>query len=145
LDGLKVVGKIDLPEPKIKEEAEPAAEISESNDADTPVEEIKEKPVRRKIVHRNNNRRPQKRVLTLEEKREKEERAKKIRNKRLKEDEKQMKTAHYESKMRERKNTSPPKNSKRKNIKIQQTQEEPMSILPPPTSIIGKFLRWLNT
>lgn len=139
LEGLKVVGKIDLPEPKVKEEVTPTTDNTE-----TPTVKVKEKPVRRKInQHKNHNTRPQKRTLTLEEKRAKKERERKRRNKEASAKKKQMKMAHYESKMRERELTSP-KKSKRKTVKNEQ-QNTPEMTSPVPKSLFGKFLHWLNT
>jgi len=156
LDGLKVVGKIDLPEPKIKEEAATAADSTETKEeaatvADSPQkkgtandsEEIKEKPVRKKINQRGSqNRRPERRILTLAEKREREERTKKKLEKERKEEEKQFRAAYYESKMRERKPVAAKKKKRKANIQEEQRPEE---ITPAPTTLVGKFLKWLNT
>ena len=143
LDGLKVVGKIDLPEPKVKEEAATAADDTDSEDIKAPIEEVKEKPVRKKINQRGNqNRRPERRVLTLAEKREREERAKKRRDKERKEEQKQFKAAYYESKMRERKQVATKKKKKKATI---QQEQRPEVNTPAPTTLVGKFLKWLNT
>lgn len=143
LEGLKVVGKIDLPEPKVKEEAATEADSAETNDTEAPVEEIKEKPVRKKINQRSSqNRRPERRGLTLAEKREREERTKKKLEKERKEEEKQFKAAYYESKMRERKPVVSKKKKKKANIQEEQLPEE---TTPAPKTLIGKFIKWLNT
>lgn len=143
LEGLKVVGKIDLPEPKIKEDVTEAADLTESSDAEISSPKTEDKPVRKKI-NQSRNRKPQKRTLTLEEKQSREERAKKRRSKQLKEKQKQLKAAHYESKMRERKPVSSKKN-KRKSSKGETEEYIQKVDFPAPKTLFGKFMRWLNT
>ncbi len=132
LEGLKVIGKIDLPEPKI---------VTAVDSSETLGEEVKEKPIRKKLNNYKGNRRPQKR--TLEEKREREERIKKRKRKEQKEKQKQLKAAHYESRMRELELTSPKKDKYKIITDDQQNIEK--EVAPAPKSLFGKFMRWLNT
>ena len=145
LEGLKVVGKINLQKLNVKESL-----VVENIDTEPPIGKVKGKPVHKKIIEQrhtnqkgNNNKRSQKRTLTLEEKEAKKQRAIQRKNKQLKETQKQLKAAHYESKMRERKFLLPKKNRSKSSKNIEQDPEE-VAVLIPKT-IFGKFMRWLNT
>ncbi len=141
LEGLKVVGKLDLPELKTKEEEEDA-KASDSNEEIS--DEVKEKPIRKKLNNYKGNRRPQKQALTLEEKQARKLREKQNRNKRLKEEKKQLKTAYYESKMREMP-ISHKKNKHRYSEDVEEYTQTQDTTSPAPTTLLGKFMRWLNT
>jgi len=132
LDGLKVVGKIDLPEPKIKTE-------EESND-----KEREPKPLR--------NGGHQRTQLSEEELERRRKRAKKKKEeyearqeRRIKEkEEKQRKAkreAHYKQKLQRIK----PRQNVKKKPQRQQASLEVEEQRPKPKTLLGRFLRWLNT
>lgn len=135
LPGLKVVGKIDLPDPKVKEPAS-----TEDN-------EEKEVKKQRKNKHnrRNRDRRPHKK-LTLEEQRLKEIEEKK----RLKQEKEAKKKEERREKYLEQvKEISAQKqrkiDQKKKKKQDIQTTETPKKHVNPPKTVFGKFWRWLNT
>ncbi|HZY81064.1 MAG TPA: hypothetical protein VFE50_16185 [Cyclobacteriaceae bacterium] len=117
LQGLKVVGKIDLPEPKKKEDAPLPAR-----------EPRKEQPRREQRAWKNPM--EQKRVAEAREKeKKKQEDAERLKEKR---------TNHYYSKVK-----SVPTKPARK-IE-EQTVVEDLEVKEPPKTLVGRFLRWLTT
>jgi hypothetical protein len=132
LSGLKVLGKIDLPEPKKKESAMPAAE----NAADAPVSP-RTPDTRRANVNKRESRKTQNPVslarereaIVAKEKREAEE-------KHLRE----QKTKNYYKKVK----VAPP--TKRMKLVDEASEElSPRDMLDPPKTLVGKFFRWLKT
>ena len=129
LEGLKVVGKIDLPEPKIK-----SAEEDEQLEKETA---------------KNNNGRSQRTQLSEEELakrrqnvRRKKERQERRRKEREEQQKKSVREAHYKQKL-QRTNNKQPKHKKKA-----QSPEIPQEVIvsrPVPKTVWGKFLRWLNT
>lgn len=139
LPGLKVVGKIDLPEPKVKEET------AEEDNSEETKEESTEGP---KVIR--HNRKNARRQLTEEERearrqRNKREKAKRIARQeaRRKEQEerrvKEIKENHYKQKIN--KPVPPTKLKKKKASKAKSVEEQ----RPQPKTVLGKFWRWLNT
>ena len=145
LSGLKVLGKIELPEPKKKEI--PTEQTGEGTEAivsgDKPV-------VEKNVKQRGNNRKPQqnrdrshqrswKNPVELQREREaKEAEAKKQRDI---EREKEKRKQHYQEKMK----TS---NVQPKKVKVKSQQEgpnKPVDTRPVPKTWFGKFLRWWTT
>ncbi len=128
LVGLKVVGKIELPEPKIKEEkpVEPRTKRSATNGRRESNDEEKEA---RRIRNREARER---RALKAEEK-EREERVERDRK---------SKEVFYRQKLADeakaKKNRKPKK--KKEVIVAQKVKEEPQ-----PKTLLGKFWKWLNT
>lgn len=140
LSGLKVLGKIELPEPKKKE--------PKPEDGETPAPESTESPVpareRRKPLRRSEENRPQrnqrsgKNPIALQREREEAE-AKRKREEELKRL-KEKKTQHYYSKVKV--NTAVRKAKREEDHEeINDTTPE----RPAPTTLWGKFMRWLTT
>jgi hypothetical protein len=119
LQGLKVVGKIDLPEPKKKEEAP------------TPPRELREarkEPRREQRSWKN----------PMEQKRQQEAREKEKKKREDAERLKEKRTNHYYSKVK-----SVPTKPVRK--VEEQTVVEDLEVKEPPKTLVGKFLRWLTS
>ncbi|WP_421895354.1 hypothetical protein [Marinoscillum sp.] len=141
LPGLKVVGKIDLPEPKApKPEA----------DQEPKEEEEKEEsiPKVRLVHHSKRNSRPR---LTPEQLEEKRLRNRKAKEKRIREAEerarareiqrlKDIKAEHYKKKLA-KPGAKATANKKKASAKPKQSTKQK----PQPKSLLGKFWRWLNT
>ena len=132
LSGLKVVGKIDLPQPKKKEE--PAKEGSA-----TAEDVIKEKRESRQTsdVNRERHQRPQKNPVVLQREKETREAQKKRQEQQAREKEKR--TQNY---LKNYKPSSPTKAAKlvREDV-IEMTPEE---LEEPPKTLFGKIIRWLT-
>jgi hypothetical protein len=132
LSGLKVVGKIDLPEPKKKEE--PSKEEGSAID-----ESKKEWRENRKTFDVNRNRRPRPEKNPVALQREKE--AKEAQKKRLEQQarEKEKRTQKY---LKNYKPASPTKAAKLvKEAVVEMTAQE---LEEPPKTLFGKILRWLT-
>lgn len=138
LSGLKVLGKIDLPEPKKKE----AETIGDQPQPDQPIPaEVDKKPRpenRKPYTNRKetSNQRPGKNPIALERERNalEEEKKKRAQLKHEKEKRKQ----HYFSKV---KAVAPTRSVKLVNEEV----EELTPMAPVPKTLWGKFMRWLNT
>jgi len=132
LSGLKVVGKIDLPEPKKKEE--PAVEEKPSVD-----DAKKERSDNRKPFDANRNRRPRPEKNPVAVQREKE--AKQAQKKLLEQQarDKEKRTQNY---LKNYKPASPTKAAKL--IKEHVVEMTPQELEEPPKTIFGKILRWLT-
>ncbi|MBX2915535.1 MAG: hypothetical protein KF856_09740 [Cyclobacteriaceae bacterium] len=132
LAGLKVLGKIELPTPRKKEEAKVEGETTEAEQK--PKREQKDK--RRKPIERTEK--PWRNPIALQ--REKEEREKEERRKQLLEEQKERKRLNYLNKI---KNNAP--------IKAARIYDEPVEVeatkatTQQPRTWLGRFLRWLNT
>lgn len=134
LSGLKVLGKIDLPEPKKKE---PKAE-GESSSTD-------EKPERKGRNSRSKQPRaertqPREWRNPLDAQRKREARELEERKKAELEREKERKKNHYHSKVKQ---VQRPK--KDKALKEPVVAKKPVDKRPAPKTLIGKFLRWWTT
>jgi len=130
LDGLKVVGKIELPEPKTKTEEK--AEWQEK--------EIKpERNGRRRLVSEEEL--EKRRLRAKEKKEEYEARQEKRKQEKEKKRIKAIKEAHYLKKMQRTKPIQQKNKIKAKNRQTSPTEEQ----RPKPKTLFGKFLRWLNT
>lgn len=121
LQGLKVLGKIDLPAPKKK--AEP-----------TPSEQGEPQP--RKEFQKRREQRDWKNPLEV--KRQQEQREKEKRKKEQAERQKEKRTNHYYSKVK----SVPTKAVRRFE---EQTVVEEIETKEPPRGLFGKFLRWLKS
>ncbi len=136
LQGLKVLGKIDLPAPKKKTETT----AEEQQQSEEQQQQPQAQPPRREFrdLKKRNDRRDREWKNPIEQKREQEareaERKKKENAERLKE----KRTNHYYSKVK----SVPTKAVRRIE---EQTVVEDIEIKEPPKGLIGKFLRWLRT
>ena len=130
LAGLKVLGKIELPAPRKKEE--PATDVTPQGEQ-KPRREHKDK--RRNPVERTekNWRNP------IAQQREAEAREKEERRKRAIEEEKERKRINYLSKL---KATQPVKATR---IYDEPTEQKEIKPEKQPRTWVGKFLKWLNT
>jgi hypothetical protein len=137
LSGLKVVGKIDLPEPKKKEEP-PKDELS-SSDTTVPAEVTKERREPRKQFDKNKRRfqRVENNPIALQREREAKE-AEKKRQEQLARD-KEKRTQKY---LQNYKPAPPTKAAKL--VKEDVIEMTPQDLVEPPKTIFGKILRWLT-
>jgi hypothetical protein len=137
LSGLKVIGKIELKETKKKSET-----VASENQELTPIEEKKPEPTRprkpqprRKAQEENQWRNP------IAMQREREAREAEAKRKKEAEQEKERRTLNYQKRV---KPAQPVKSSKFYEEQEEQTQinKKPEE---KPTSLLGRFLRWLNS
>lgn len=139
LEGLKVVGKIELPEPKKKEENEEDTEEVLSIDKR---ETRKRRNTDRKVL--SEEEREKRRVRAKEKRKEKEEweaRKKKIISERKK---KEQKEKFYKERLASEAAVEV-SNPKKKKKKLVLEPESVEAELPKPKTVLGKFWRWLNT
>lgn len=129
LQGLKVLGKIDLPEPRKKEVAPPSEE--------QPSQQQQSRPPKREYQKRN-DRREREWKNPLEVKRQQEAREAEEKKKEQAERQKEKRTSHYYNKVK----SVPTKAVRRIE---EQVVVEDIETKQPPKGIIGKFLRWLRT
>lgn len=136
LSGLKVLGKIDLPEPKKKETApptEPANDSPETSPLQKPRQEFRKAQPRRERPYQ-----PAKNPIALQREREARE-AEKRRLEEL-ERQKQKRTEYYQKRIK----AAPPT----KRVRMVDEPLEELSaaeLVEPPKTWWGKFMRWLNT
>ncbi len=136
LPGLKVVGKINLPEPKKKEEVEDEGQVEASEDVG---EELKKNVERVQKPRRNiqaQERKPRKNLVALQREREQREALRKRLEE--KEREKKLRTQRYQKKIS--KYTPPPRPLKK--IKHEDEYEVYTEEKARPKSFIGKILSW---
>lgn len=135
LSGLKVVGKIELPEPKKKEEKPDDQDVSKEITPEQKKEEKPRKTDRNAIQHKKEkNQRPHVNPLELQRQREAREAAEKRRIQIARDKEKRKQ--HYHNKV---KAIRPQKPAKPIKVEPVLTSSE-----PHPTTWWGKFLKWLR-
>ena len=128
LPGLKVLGKVDLPEPKKKAEQEGQKKKSERNRRPQLSEEEKEK-------RRLKAKRKKEAYEALQEKKRKEQEARRL---------KELKARHYQEKLRKAKIKKQKKEVAR--AKQEQSNEAlPVTSKKEPKTWLGKWWRWMNT
>jgi hypothetical protein len=142
LQGLKVVGKIDLPVPKKKETetSKPSSESEGISDLQEEAKVVNEKPVykdRRPSTQRRSDSRPRKNPIQAQREREAQEAEEKRRLEAEKE--KERRTQNYLKKV---KPTVPTKAVKLIEEPVGSLQDEQPD---EPKSLWGKFVRWLTT
>lgn len=141
LSGLKVLGKIDLPEPKkklIAEQEEGDEIINSENPSVKPT--AKPRIPNKKSGHNREKQQPRPWKNPLELQREREAREAKEKRRIETEREKEKRKRHYEERV---KSMAP---IKRKPIKQQPVEKSrPVDTRPVPKSWLGKFLRWWTT
>jgi type IV secretory pathway VirJ component len=137
LSGLKVLGKIELPESKKKEPQQ--VESITTEDTVVPLEEQKKPEPRKPFVPRKerSEQRPVKNPIALQREREATEAEKKRRANA--EREKEKRTQNYLKKV---KPAAPTKALKIMNDRVEEIVEEKVE---PPKTWLGKFMRWMNT
>lgn len=142
LPGLKVVGKIDLPEPKKKE---PIPADAESTDQETrPVDGTDVDERRNRRYERGHNprkkkmERPRKNSVVLKRERDAREEAKK--KQAVKEKEKERRTQNYLKKVKPSAPTRPLRIIDEQVIEM----SEEFEVRTPPRTIWGKFVQWLR-
>ncbi len=133
LSGLKVLGKIDLPEPK-KKESKPEEE-STTEDQQKPE---RKSSVKSKHPRRERDQRTWRNPLEVQRQREARELEEK-RNADI-EREKEKRKHHYQNKVKQ---VTQPKRTKP--AKQTSTVKRPLDARPVPKSWIGRFLRWWTT
>jgi len=131
LSGLKVLGKIELPEPKKKELSTESPEATEQP----------ERKPRRDFNQRRerNQSRPAKNPIAAE--RERQAREEENKRKERAAQEKEKKTLRYMKKI----NAVQPTKAARNLHEREETVQAAPPLRPEPKSAWGKFLRWLNT
>jgi hypothetical protein len=133
LAGLKVLGKIELPE---KKKPEPKTETEGSPESEKPTDMVRPRNPRYQRSDRPKN--PVKNPIALQ--RERETKEAEARKRAELEREKQKRASHYRKKVKE----APP--TKRVKMVEEEVEELPQSELrEPPKTWWGKFMRWLNT
>jgi hypothetical protein len=136
LSGLKVLGKIELPEKKKKEEATTEGQGQAVEEVGT--ENTDEFPVRK--PKREKERKPERRVTrnVLEEARERERKAAEEKRKTERERKKELRTQNYLKKVQ----TGAPVKKAKAEVTVVQ---KPVIQKKEPTSLWGKFVKWLTT
>jgi hypothetical protein len=137
LPGLKVIGKIDLPEPKKKETDPENPEIATTGDA-SPTEEKKQfrNNDRKRDYSKNKMDRPRKNPIATQREREaRDEKKKKQEEARL---EKERRTQNYLKKVK------PAVPTKRARIIDEQVIEMEAEEKPVPKTLLGKFWKWFR-
>ena len=150
LAGLKVLGKIDLPEPK-KKEQKPATESESTTAASTPdgsdnppVEQrIERKEVRRKSHHKSDrtsdqrNKRPRKNPIALQ--REREAHEAQLKREAEAKNEKERRTLYYQNRVKASVPTKPAR------LIDEPVVEMTGDLTKTPTTWLGKFWKWFRS
>lgn len=132
LDGLKVVGKIELPEQKDKTEEPEQAEKEPKTDRSS--------RQRRRLV--SDEELEERRLKAKRKKEENEARQEERRKAKEKKRRKSVREAHYQQKMQQIKSSQPKLTKTESQPVTSEEEEEPR---PEPRTIFGKFWRWMNT
>jgi len=136
LSGLKVLGKIELPEPK-KKEPKSTTETESSPEKASSVEPSS-KPGKQAFQRRTKpDNRPRKNPIALQREREAQE--EKLKKQELAKREKEKRTEYYQRRMK----SVPTKAAKLINEPVESLSAE--ELREPPKTLFGKFLRWLTT
>ncbi|MCP4456876.1 MAG: hypothetical protein GY816_02445 [Cytophagales bacterium] len=132
LEGLKVVGKIDLPEPKKR-----------SVEIDDQLEDIEhQKNQRHKRQQLSNEDRESRRLKAKKKKEEYDIRLEQRRKEKERKEKKTLKEAHYRQKIQQAKATKPKLKDK---VQEHHTSLEVIEQSPKPKRFFGKVWKWLNT
>lgn len=150
IEGVKVVGKIDLPEPKKGSEEEKEQENNETDSADSSesldrTEEQKKTVRSRAQGKKNRPKRKTRKVLSHEEKKKREEERYRKEQEAKKKREKELKRKNYEKLMREKAASVTSKKSSKHKKKRSTKSTKREAIKEEPRTLWGKFMRWLNT
>lgn len=140
VQGVKVVGKIDLPEPKVEEPSE--EEKEEEKDAGKETSTQKSRPKRR---DRRERKRKPKRTLTYQEQQEQEKQAHQQKMEQKRAAEKKRKKEHYKQLMEQRQDSvSSRRLTKKKLAKEQERLAAQKRAEEAPQGLWAKFIYWLN-
>lgn len=135
LSGLKVVGKIELPEPRKKEDKSADVEFPKELTPEQKLEERPHKTDRKAIQHKKERKqRSQVNPLALQREREAREAAEKRRIQA--EREKEKRKQHYHNKVKTVRPAKP--------VKLAKVESVSTPSVPQPTTWWGKFLKWLR-
>lgn len=134
LSGLKVVGKVDLPEPKKKEE--------KSSDIVTEKDLREYRNPRKKRQPLTEEEREKRRLKAKRKKEAYEAQVEKRKKERAEQEQKARKEKHYQQKLEQAKAAKIKQQTKQKPTQIQKNEEEKR---PQPKTMLGKFWRWMNT
>lgn len=147
VEGIKVVGKIELPE-KPKDEPEESEtenqdEVSEEDEstAKNEVKQYKEPTPKKK---RSQQRKGKRKTITYEEQKEREQLIYEKKREAAEKKRKEQKRLNYE-KLMQQKAAKANVSSKKKTKKKLQNKTTTETNKPEPKTLWGKFLRWLNT
>lgn len=135
LPGLKVLGKIELPEVRKKEVAKSVDEESTTNTDQRPTRPARQE----RRPARNNNRREEAWKNPIELQRERDAKLAEEKRKEQLELEKEKRMVHYLKKVK--KNDRPVKTTKLEN---EITEEPIIQSKPKPKTLIGRFFRWFK-
>ncbi len=167
LDGLKVLGKIELPEKKVVEAPVKTEEEIEREEADALAEldaamQLSAQDIKPAKVSRKESKETKAHIsseesyseykdeqgiyhFSLQQKLNREKALVRIELDRKRESEKAKKKRHYEEVMKERKQKEPATISKAKQKKIEvKKQKREEKNVEPPKGLWAKFMRWLN-
>lgn len=147
VEGIKVVGKIELPEKPMDEPEEletenpdVISEESESSDK-SEVKQYKEPSPKKKTLQKKKGKR---KTITYEEQKEREQLIYEKKREAAEKKRKEQKRLNYE-KLMEQKAAKTRVSSKKKAKKKSQNKTTIETNKPEPKTLWGKFLRWLNT
>ena len=133
LSGLKVVGKIDLPGPKVKD-------IDKSEEEDAESRPNRDDRKERRIISQEE--REQRRINAKRKKEEYELRQERRKKEKENKQRKAKKETYYKQQLqRANSNKSNNKAKSKKKKESAELENQP----PKPTTLFGRFLRWLNT
>jgi len=138
LQGLKVIGKIDLPQPKKKTDVPAEGEETSAKEVQSePLPAAPPRPPRKEFQKRNDRREQREWRNPMEQKRLQEAEESERKKTEQAERHKEKRTNHYYNKVK-----SVPTKAARK-IE-EQTVVEELDMKEPPKTILGKFFRWLR-
>jgi hypothetical protein len=142
VEGIKVVGKIDLPEPKKEEEeGDVNNEEDEQIDATAARKKTSQQQSRKKSQRKSKRNKEGKREISYEEQKKMDLAAYEARKKAQKEAEKKKKQRHYEKQLKNKQAVEKSKKSKKK----KEAANAAKAIEKQPKTAWGKFIKWLNT
>ncbi len=130
LQGLNVLGKIDLPEPKLKKEFEETKPEGSAKIAD--------RKQRKSYTNKGKN------ELTPQQIRARDQRKAAQKLKREEASKKKKRTSHYKENVLKPKQQQQSKKKTQKKIK-KRMEPEPIQTRTAPKTVLGKFWNWLNT
>ena len=145
LEGVKVIGKIELPEhvKKVKDDgkSDDGDQNKESENISHDVQKRENQKTKKRTLRQKNKHKHKRRELSYEEKLKREERKKIQEQQRAKKLKKEQKKLHYVKNLQS--NISPPR-KKKKSRKTDEIEPGPIRVRPEYKNPIRKFWAWLN-